>query len=503
MLRPPGLAAFPGHRQRRVDWALVQRLKANVPADNEALLPLAFVDLETTGGAAADDRITEIAIVRLDADGVTRWSSLVNPQMRIPPFIEGLTGISNELVADAPRFEQLAEAVAARLEGTLLVAHNARFDYGFLRNEFRRLGMSFRMPVLCTVKLSRKLYPQFRRHGLDQLIERHGLRVSDRHRALGDAQAICDFWQLAGAQFGQDLLLAAARELMARPALPPQLDPFAVDDLPDRCGVYLFYGDDEVPLYVGKSKRIRSRVLAHFAADHSAAKELQLARQVYRIEAIECAGELESLLREAQLLKELQPPLNRQLRHDDEFCAWQLVDHGGGLLRPQLAYARDLAFGRNAGLYGLFPGSRGANAHLKALVKKHGLCPAMLGLEPGDAGQPCSARPIGRCKGACVGAESVLQHGIRLMEALGPLKLVAWPFAGPAVLAEGELVHLIDAWCHIGTAKSEAELAAQDPAGKARFDRDTYRILVRHIDRLRPWSRSAAGSGGAQAAPRG
>ena len=459
-----------------------------MPVDNEALLPLAFVDLETTGGAAADDRITEVAIVRLGPDGLTRWSSLVNPQMRIPPFIEGLTGISNELVADAPRFAQIADEVAARLEGTLFVAHNARFDYGFLRNEFRRVGVSFRMPVLCTVKLSRKLYPQFRRHGLDQLIERHGLQVSERHRALGDAQAICDFWQQANAQFGAQLLTAAVRELTARPALPAQLDPDAVDELPDGCGVYLFYGEDDVPLYVGKSKRIRSRVLSHFSADNAAMKELQISRQVQRIEAIACAGELEALLREARLVKELQPVLNRQLRRNSEYCAWQLVDLGGGLLRPQLAFARDLAFGRNADLYGLFSSSRTANAQLQALVKKHALCPATLGLEQAEAGRPCFARQIERCKGACVGEESVLQHGIRLMEALGPLKLAAWPFAGPAVLAEGDVLHLIDAWCYLGTAKEEAELAGLRTANEAQFDRDTYRILVRHLDRLRPLS---------------
>ena len=122
--------------------------------------PLAFVDLETTGATATSDRITEIGIVEVDADGTVReWQQLVNPGTRIPPFIEQLTGISNEMVADAPTFESVAAETLRRLEGRLFIAHNARFDYGFLKNEFKRLGIAFRAPVLCTVKLSRTLYP--------------------------------------------------------------------------------------------------------------------------------------------------------------------------------------------------------------------------------------------------------------------------------------------------------------------------------------------------------
>ena len=120
--------------------------------------PLAFVDLETTGATATADRVTEIGIVEVDEDGSVReWQQLVNPGTRIPPFIEQLTGISNAMVADAPPFAAVADETLRRLEGRLFIAHNARFDYGFLKNEFKRLGITFRAPVLCTVKLSRTL----------------------------------------------------------------------------------------------------------------------------------------------------------------------------------------------------------------------------------------------------------------------------------------------------------------------------------------------------------
>ena len=150
--------------------------------------PMVFVDLETTGGTAGTDRITEVGVVEVSADGVREWSSLVNPQTSIPPFIERLTGISNAMVRSAPRFEDIAAELQQRLQGKLFLAHNARFDYGFLKREFERAGIDFSADVVCTVRLSRRLHPEHSRHNLDSLIARHGLQVQDRHRALGDAR---------------------------------------------------------------------------------------------------------------------------------------------------------------------------------------------------------------------------------------------------------------------------------------------------------------------------
>jgi DNA polymerase-3 subunit epsilon len=198
--------------------------------------PLAFVDLETTGATATADRITEIGIIEVDADGVREWSTLVNPGVPISSFIESLTGISSAMVASAPAFAEVASEVLARLEGRLFIAHNARFDYGFLKNEFKRAGLDFRATVLCTVKLSRKLFPQHPRHNLDSLIERHGLQVSARHRALGDARLIHQFWQQLLASVEPEVLAATVAKLTARPSLPANLDAAAIDALPDGPG---------------------------------------------------------------------------------------------------------------------------------------------------------------------------------------------------------------------------------------------------------------------------
>ena len=154
---------------------------------------IACVDLETTGGNALHDRVIEVGIVLMRGGSVVEeWSSLVNPGRRIPRNIEAFTGISNEMVADAPEFAALGQEVLARLSGRLFVAHNARFDYGFLRNEFRRLEVRFRSPVLCTVKLSRRIDPDQRGHSLDAVMERHAIACAARHRALGDARVLAD-----------------------------------------------------------------------------------------------------------------------------------------------------------------------------------------------------------------------------------------------------------------------------------------------------------------------
>jgi DNA polymerase-3 subunit epsilon len=183
--------------------------------------PLIFLDVETTGIAAAHDRITEIGLVEVaNGEFVGRWGQLVNPGKSIPPFIQTLTGISNEMVRDAPTFEQFAPELLRRLEGKILVAHNARFDYGFLKNEFGRLGMAYRSRVLCTAKLSRKLFPEHRRHNLDSLIERHGFSCNARHRALGDAEVLWQFLQKIYAEVDIALINAAVQAQMDSPGQP-------------------------------------------------------------------------------------------------------------------------------------------------------------------------------------------------------------------------------------------------------------------------------------------
>lgn len=451
--------------------------------------PLAFVDLETTGATATSDRITEIGIVEVDADGSVReWQQLVNPGTRIPPFIEQLTGISNEMVADAPPFEAIAAETMKRLEGRLFIAHNARFDYSFLKNEFKRLGITFRASVLCTVKLSRTLFPEHRRHNLDSLIERHQLRADARHRALADAQLIFQFWQKIHADRSIEAIEAALQAQNAHPSLPPHLDASILEDLPEGPGVYLFYAENNLPLYIGKAKDIRQRVLSHFAGDHSSAKEMAIAQQVRRINWVETAGEIGALLKESALVKQLQPTHNRLLRKNDETCTWTLVDEGEGWLRPQLVLAVDLEFDIRTACYGLFKTTKEANEVLRALAESHNLCDILLGLEKAKPGKPCFGHQLKRCKGACVGKEPLAKHTMRLMTALTGLKLVSWPFPGPALIREGDEAHLIEGWRYLGTARSDEELHALLDNPRPAFDRDAYKLLAKYVGKMVPVS---------------
>ncbi|HRO37712.1 exonuclease domain-containing protein [Thauera sp.] len=492
---------------------------------------LAFVDIETTGGPAQRESITEVGIVQVDEDGVREWSTLVRPESRIPDHIQRLTGIDDDMVAYAPRFADIADEVFDRLDGRLFVAHNARFDHGHLRAAFRRAGLDMRPQVLCTVKLSRRLFPDHRRHGLDHLIERHGLVVADRHRALGDAQLLWQFWQKLHERFPPGHIEAMVRELVGHPSLPPHLNPEQIADLPDAPGVYLFYGErggdpvpagrsdgadgrvrvapgagttspspgrartdasargappPDLPLYIGKSTRLRSRVLSHFAADHTSDRELSLSQQVRHIEWIETAGEIGALLEEARLVKRLQPTHNRQLRRNRELCTWRLATDIVGDWRLELVHAVDLDFGRRDDLYGFFRTRREATNRLRALARDHALCPPLLGLEKPPQGARCFDFQLKRCRGACHGGESPQAHALRLIEALHALKVEHWTWPGPIGLREGQSIHVVDGWRWLGTATAtdEATLADILDTGRPAFDLDIYKILVRAVKRL-------------------
>ena len=450
--------------------------------------PLAFVDLETTGAHPAWDRVTEIAVVEVqDGEVVSEWSTLVNPGTSIPPAIQALTGITNDMVADVPAFADLAAGLIERLEGRVFVAHNARFDYGFLRHEFERAGLRFQAKTLCTVKLSRRLYPGHARHNLDSLIERHQLRCDARHRALGDAQAVWQFLRVAAAEHGVELMESVARLLTRLPALPAHIERAVVDAIPDSPGVYLFYGDHGAPLYVGKSVAMRSRVLQHFSGDVNSAREAQIAREIRRIEWRRSCGELGALLREAQLVKELLPVFNRQLRRANELCGFALNGKGFELVSAEQIDSQSIPF-----LCGVFRSRRSALDALRELANEHRLCLRALGFERTGKGA-CFRHQIGRCAGVCAGRESLHAHHARAAAALACLKTAAWPWRGPVGIVEEDRereaveIHVVHNWCLLGTAHSEAEVAELlEGTPRPKFDLDQYKILARHLARAHP-----------------
>ncbi|HRE19342.1 MAG TPA: ethanolamine utilization protein, partial [Rhodocyclaceae bacterium] len=283
--------------------------------------------------------------------------------------------------------------------------------------------------------------------------------------------------QIARREIPPDIFAAAVQALIAPPALPPHLDPTDIEILPEDHGVYVAYGENNTPLFVGKSHQLKKRVLAHFASERKSNKTDGLWAQTRRLESMACSGELGTLLREAHLLHTLRPRLNRQVRPVDETCFWALDASRPGQL--QLIAAEELDGESGATLYGPFQTKREARLRLTELIKLNGLCPAVLGLEKHVPQQPCSARKLKQCKGACSGGESVLMHTTRLVGVLTKFKLSPWPFAGPALLREGDALHIIHHWRYLGSASDETEIHEHLQATPPAFDRETYRVLLK------------------------
>ncbi|BCL76215.1 hypothetical protein JHS3_19510 [Jeongeupia sp. HS-3] len=450
--------------------------------------PLVFVDLETTGATPASDRITEVGLVQVDEHGTRRWSSLVNPQQAIPPFIQQLTGIDDAMVATAPTFAELADTLLPMLEGRVFVAHNARFDYGFLKNEFKRLGIRFSARVLCTVKLSRKLYPHEFKHSLDALVTRHALVIDgDRHRALSDAVLLPAFLDVALREHPFETVQQAIAELLRKPRIPAGLDPAVIDELPETSGCYTFYAADGAALLVGRSPNIRKRVLQHFAADARKPRELEMLARLARIDWQE-AGEFGALLNEARLIRSLKPTYNPKPKKSVGVCVLRLIGQGD-MLVPDIVALAELGDVDPHLVFGPFRARRDAQRLLEKLADGTGLCRKLLGieglgLEP-RTGTACSAQPLGKCRGACIGRESSATHHARLLSLLEKHRFAPWPHQGPVGLVEGPewspLIHVIDRWCYLGTIHDPAELDTLQ-AG-ADFDFDAYKLIQFELKR--------------------
>lgn len=447
---------------------------------------LIFIDVETTGTRTTRDRITEVAALKVvNGELVDRWTSLINPECKVPAQITQLTGISDDMLVNAPRFVQIAESLREWLGDGQLVAHNARFDYGFLRNEFKRAGQDYRASLLCTLRLSRRIAPQERQHNLKALLSRYAITAIRQHRAGDDVEALWSLWQAWQIEHSDEAWQRLLGDERRHRTLPAHLDSAQLDGLPACPGVYLFYGHNRLPLYVGKSINLRSRVLGHFQRDHQDDKEMRLAQQVQHIEWEETAGDLGAQLREAQLVKTLMPIMNRQLRKQRKLTTWHWAEeaHHPEMLSGS-ALSQPLSMPQGGTLYGLFRNAREAKNALRGIAEEQQLCPRVLGLEKGKG--RCFANQVGKCLGACNGQESIAAHTQRAKAALKQLQVNVWPWPGSIAIEEqptgsaSPAWHVVRQWCYLGSASSlnKAQTLAETPAS---FDVDSYRILNRFL----------------------
>lgn len=291
----------------------------------------AIVDIETTGGNARNNRITEIAIIIHDGiQTLMRWETLVNPQQQIPNYITALTGISDDAVSEAPVFETIAEKVFELLDNRIFVAHNVNFDYSFVRHQLQLTGYDLTSRKLCTVRASRKIRPGFSSYSLGNLCQSLGISVENRHRAGGDADATALLfaklvtWDTEG--FLQKMIKKTAKDQQ----LPPHLAPEDFEKLPNCPGVYYFHDNTGKVIYVGKAINIKKRVASHFSGNNTSSQRQNFLREICNISFEECATELMALLLECSEIQKLWPIHNRALkRFEPKFALYHYEARNG------------------------------------------------------------------------------------------------------------------------------------------------------------------------------
>ncbi|MEL6134540.1 MAG: exonuclease domain-containing protein, partial [Bacteroidota bacterium] len=375
----------------------------------------AIIDIETTGGDPKVDRITEIAVIRYNGkEIVDSFTSLINPEMPIPPYITRITGIDNDMIKDAPKFYEVAKEIVEITQGTVFVAHNVRFDYSFVQKEFRQLAYTFTRPQLCTVKLSRKVIPGHKSYSLGNICRELGIPNEARHRAWGDASATVKLLEHLLMVSEQVPAKGALLDEMAEVKLPPHLSSDVMQSLPEETGVYYFLDKQGRVLYVGKSNNVRKRILSHFSGAHKAVRTMRMLDQIYDITFELTGSELIALLLENEEIKRIQPPYNRaQRRKAYKYGVYTFVTKEGYLGLKVDKY--DEAANPVAG----FSGKTHAESALKRRGTKYQLCPKLYGAEKGSG--RCFHYQLHICQGACIGDEAPETYNERVEAAIHAL----------------------------------------------------------------------------------
>ncbi|CZL45329.1 TPA: hypothetical protein JBF46_15340 [Legionella pneumophila] len=449
----------------------------------------ALVDIETTGLHVTHDAITEIAVYIITELGIViTWHRLIKPSRSIPRAISALTGITNGMVQDAQPFAAIAAELYDLLEDCVFVAHNARFDYGFIKNAFKDCGITYQAPVLCTIKLLKQLYPHQESYRLDFIAQALNVAMNTHHRAQSDVDALHQIIVNMAERHSWSYLLTSAKALYQKSSIPSKLTT-DVSQLPDTPGVYIFYGGkNPLPLYIGKSITLRQRVMSHFSGDYAHAKEFALSQQVERVEVIPTAGELSALLLESDMIKEHMPIYNRRLRRKTTLVGFRLKEHKGylnlSIVREQVD-EEDLV--KSHGIYGAFRSVTAAKSMLLQLIKSHDLCPKLCGVEQG--GSSCFSYQLKRCHGACIQEEHFESYNSRLLEALKEYQEEVWPYQGAIAIKEHCPVNKITQftvfhqWRHLGSVPKEQLLNQwrKLPDSNAKHTYDAYKILLSYL----------------------
>lgn len=378
----------------------------------------AIVDIETTGGHASANGITEVAIlIHNGKEVIDQFRTLINPLIPIPVYIQALTGINDEMVSTAPQFKEVAGAIYDLLYDKIFVAHNVNFDFSFLHFHLAAAGYHLQTKKLCTVRLSRKIIPGLPSYSLGRLCKQVGIEVSERHRAFGDAQATAILFSMLLERDTEEYVSKTLNQRSREQSLPPHLPKEDMDKLPSVPGVYYFHNSKAKVIYVGKARDIRKRVTSHFANNKPGKQKQEFLRDIHHISFQECGTELMSLILEAIEIKRLWPANNRSLKRFEHAYGLYSYDDQNGYTR--LAIDKRRKFSKP---FYTFNGILEGHNLIKNLISEFNLCPKLCFIQRNA--DPCTAISDHTCKGACEQTESSSIYNDRVQLALHNLKLV-------------------------------------------------------------------------------
>lgn len=376
----------------------------------------AIVDIETTGSYAAANGITEISIHVFDGEKVVeKFETLINPNQPIPHYIQAMTGITDKMVATAPAFEKVAEKIYRILEGKIFVAHNVNFDYSFVKGHLAEAGFNLNSKKLCTVRLSRKIFPGFASYSLGNLCHSLGITINDRHRAGGDTEATVKVFQLLLQHDKEQHIAKSLQRNSKESVLPPNVPKEHFDQLPYTPGVYYFHNEKGKIVYVGKANNIRYRVNSHFSNNSESRQKQNFLKHIHAISFQPCATELMACILESTEIKKLWPVFNQsQKRWEDVYGIFNYEDQNGF---TRLAIEKNKQ--RLTPVYS-FHYLVDGHAILRKVMREFNLCPKLCFMQKDQV--DCEGIKEGFCYGACRQQEQPARYNERVRQAIESLK---------------------------------------------------------------------------------
>ncbi|GAC1425140.1 MAG: exonuclease domain-containing protein [Flavisolibacter sp.] len=378
-------------------------------------LTYAIVDIETTGGYAAANGIIEISIQIFDGKKVIeQFETLINPNQFIPKYIQAFTGISNEMVAGAPYFEEIAEKVYTYLHGNIFVAHNVNFDYSFIKCHLDFYGYNFNAKKLCTLRLARQIFPGLPSYSLGKLCLSLDIQLLNRHRAGGDAAATVILFKKIIENDSKNLLPLSLRRNSKEQALPPHVPKENFMALPSTSGIYYFHDKKGQVVYVGKAKNIKARINSHFSNNSSSRQKQNFLQNVYTISFQSTATELMASILESTEIKRIWPKYNTAQKRREEVFGFFVYEDQNGYLRLAIEKQR-----KNSNPIYTFHYKVDGHGVLRKLIKEHQLCPRLCFMQTDN--NSCIGIEEQYCLGACQKKESTEQYNNRVYAAIASL----------------------------------------------------------------------------------